>query len=168
MDKLKNFTEKLGKTYDIRIEYLSSMRVLSSYKKGSNQNESDTEAWYKWIEENNFPVKIYGNHDHFDYHDVKTGNLVCLRRIDEHFINNSPFMDLTFNGSIFAVLIAYFDQDMGGIADYLKAYIEEKSDKYVIDKEYIKNNRIDCMGEEMLSPLKNLGRYDIFIPVIEV
>jgi hypothetical protein len=77
-------------------------------------------------------------------------------------------MDLEFNGGMFAVLIAYFDQDMCGIADYLKAFIEDKSDKYVIDKEYINKNRIDCMGEEMISPFKNLGRYDIYIPIIEV
>jgi len=167
MDRLSEIAEKLGKEYDIRIERLPSMRVLSSYKKNSDQSESDTDAWYKWIEENNFSAKVFGNHDHFDYHDQKTGSFVCLRRIGDDFVNESPFMDFTFEGGLFAILIAYFDQDMFGIGNYLKTYIENKMDKYVIDNEYIERNSIACMGEEMLSPFKELGRYDIFMPVIE-
>jgi len=165
MDRLTKIAEELGKSYDIRIEYLPSMRVLSSYINGSDRNESDTDAWYKWIESNNFPAKVFGNHDHFDYHDVKTGQFVCLRRIDDDFINESSFMDITFDGGLYAILIAYFDQDMGKIAEYLKVFIEDKMDMYTLDREAIERSRIECMGEEMISPFENLGRYDIFMPI---
>ena len=167
MEKLEFISKNLGKSYDIRIEYIPSMRVLSSYTKASNGEGSDTDAWYEWITQNNFPPKVLGNHDHFDYHDTVTGNLVCLRRIADTFVNDSPFTDFIFDDSYFAALIAYFDQDMGSIADYLSASIEHM-DNYILDTSYIKKTKIACMGEEMLSPFKTCGRYDIFMPVTKV
>ena len=94
-----------------------------------------------------------------------TNDFVCLRKIPEDFQNNSPFIDLKFQGSLFAVLGTYFGDDMGKAYDDLKYYIENKLDTYMLDYPYINRSHIDCMGEEMLSPFNDKGRYDIYMPI---
>ena len=77
MDGMEIIARELGKDCDIRVEYITPVRALSSYRRGLDRNNSDTDVWYQWIEKSKFRSKVYGNHDHFACHDVKTGDFVC-------------------------------------------------------------------------------------------
>lgn len=164
-DELSAVSEKMAKPLDIRLVELPSMRVVSSYLKDSQKEKSEADAWYRWIEQNKLPRKPVGSHEHFDFLDTVTGNFVCMRRIAEDFHNDSPFLDFTFTGGLFAVLGTYWGDDTGKAYDDLKDYIENKLDAYMLDYPYIKANRIDCLGEEVLSPFDDKGRYELYMPV---
>ena len=163
--ELTKVSRDVEKPLDIRVVRLPSMRVLSSYLKDDKNMKSDADSWYQWIESNKFPNKVLGSHDHYEYYDIATNDFVCLRKIPEDFQNNSIFLDFEFKGSLFAVLGTYFGDDIGKAYDDLKYNIENNLDSYMLDYPYINASHIDCLGEEMLSPFNDKGRYDIYMPI---
>lgn len=166
-EELTAVSEKVAPAMDIRIEQIPSMRVLSSYTKESNKEHSDIEAFHKWRAINNIvPDAEPGLHDNFDFYDTETGQLVYVRKFDDDYVNTSPYLDYIFLGGLFAVFGTYLEvDDMGEVHDRMIKHITNKFDYYTIDNRYMKNNRFDSMGSEMLSPFSDKRRYDVFMPI---
>lgn len=166
-EELTAISEKVAPAMDVRIVKIPSMGVLSSYIKESNKEHSDTEAFHKWRADNNvLPDTEPGLLDNFDFYDLKTRQLVYIRKTTDGFVNNSHYLEYYFEGGLFAVLGTYLEEDdMGEAYDRLTKYIKNKLEHYIIDEEYIEKNRFDSMGSQMLSPFSDKRRYDIFIPI---
>ncbi|MDF2586930.1 MAG: putative transcriptional regulator [Anaerocolumna sp.] len=168
-EELKAVDEKLTKPLDIRIMELPTMRVLSSYLH-ENKRKSDTDLFQKWLAQNNILTVgtsngDIGKHERFDYIDTETNEYVCILKITDDFDLDSPFVDFTFVGELFAGVGAYQGDDMGQAYDNLKSYIENKSESFMIDYPYINQTHIDCLGEEVLSLYDDKARYELYMPV---
>lgn len=166
-EELSAISEKVAPAIDVRIVKIPSMGVLSSYIEESNKEHSDTEAFHRWRADNNIlPDTEPGQLDNFDFYDLKTRHLVYVRKTTDGFVNNSDYLEYDFEGGLFAVLGTYLEEDdMGEAYDRLTKYIKTKLVNYTIDEDYIKKNRFDSMGSQMLSPFSEKRRYDIFIPI---
>ncbi len=163
-EELSAVSEKLLKSLDIRIIRLPEMRVISSYLKDNTQ-KSDVDLFQKWLSENNILVSKQGCHECFDYIDTETNEYVCILKISDDYVNNSPFVNFTFGNELFAAAGTYQGDDMGQAYDNLKSYIESKLESYMIDYPYIHQTHIDCLGEEVLSPYDDKARYELYMPV---
>lgn len=166
-EELSAISEKVAPALDVRIIKIPSMSVLSSYSKESNKEHSDTEGFHKWRADNNIlPDTEPGLLDNFDFYDLETRQLVYVRKITDGYVNTSDFLEYDFEGGLFAVLGTYLEEDdMGEAYDRLTKYIKTKLVDYTIDELYIKKNRFDSMGSQVLSPFSDKRRYDIFIPI---
>ncbi len=91
MEQLSEVSERLARPFNISIVKLPKMRVLSSYLKTDPQN-SDADAFSRYIQLNGMKADC---HESFEYREYE--NEVMISRIDDHFVNDSDFTDLTFD-----------------------------------------------------------------------
>ena len=158
MEQLSEVSERLARSLNISIVKLPKMRVLSSYLKTDPQN-SDADAFSRYIQLNGMKADC---HESFEYREYE--NEVMISRIDDDFVNDSDFTDLTFDGGLFAAVNLYLDDDMNqSFRALIKSFDENKF--YQIDYAPDGSLRHAAMTENLISPDERRQLVALYIPV---
>lgn len=161
---LVSVEEKLVKPLDIRIVMLPQMRVLTSCLKIDGR--SDTDDFWKWINDNNINYGTPGSHTFFEQQSSES-NYECqimIVKIPYEFINGSPFIDNIFEGGLFAVASAYVDENINlSFRTIINAFDDNKY--YEIDYLHDGQLRDKPLIEAIISPDELREKIDIFVPV---
>lgn len=171
VQRLVAITDKLEKNPDVHIIYLPPMRVLSSFTKKSYIDDgfyytSDVTGFFRWID-TNLPISLPGSHEVFDFQNTFIRNKyqpAAMKKVPDDFINNTPYVDYTFGGGLFAFVYTYEDESIGREHDKLKNYIDESLD-YEIDYLPNGNQRHESLGEPVISQDGLRNKLAIYIPV---
>ena len=159
--ELSTVSEKLQKDIDISIVELPPMRMLSSNRKDSSL--SDLEGFTNWLVQNNIARSLPGSHELFEYQEDK-GDTVLLRKINTSFENISPFIDIHFDGGLFAVYSLFVDEDIA--MAYKKVIHSFDGNKYYkIDYQHDGKLRHDSLIENILSPDVQREKINVYIAV---
>ncbi len=158
MEQLSEVSERLARPLNISIVKLPKMRVLSSYLKTDPQN-SDADAFSRYIQLNGMKADC---HESFEYREYE--NEVMISRIDDDFVNDSDFTDLTFDGGLFAAVNLYLDDDMNqSFRALIKSFDENKF--YQIDYTPDGSLRHAAMTENLISPDERRQLVALYVPV---
>lgn len=158
MEQLSEVSERLARPFNISIVKLPKMRVLSSYLKTDPQN-SDADAFSRYIQLNGMKADC---HESFEYREYE--NEVMISRIDDDFVNDSDFTDLTFDGGLFAAVNLYLDDDMNqSFRALIKSFDENKF--YQIDYAPDGSLRHAAMTENLISPDERRQLVALYVPV---
>lgn len=158
MEQLSEVSERLARPLNISIVKLPKMRVLSSYLKTDPQN-SDADAFSRYIQLNGMKADC---HESFEYREYE--NEVMISRIDDDFVNDSDFTDLTFDGGLFAAVNLYLDDDMNqSFRALIKSFDENKF--YQIDYAPDGSLRHAAMTENLISPDERRQLVALYVPV---
>lgn len=158
MEQLSEVSARLARPLNIYIVKLPKMRVLSSYLKTDSQN-SDADAFSRYIQLNGMKADC---HERFEYREYE--NEVMISRIDDDFVNDSDFTDLTFDGGLFAAVNLYLDDDMNqSFRALIKSFDENKF--YQIDYAPDGSLRHAAMTENLISPDERRQLVALYIPV---
>ncbi len=158
MEQLSEVSERLARSLNISIVKLPKMRVLSSYLKTDPQN-SDADAFSRYIQLNGMKADC---HESFEYREYE--NEVMISRIDDDFVNDSDFTDLTFDGGLFAAVNLYLDDDMNqSFRALIKSFDENKF--YQIDYAPDGSLRHAAMTENLISPDERRQLVALYVPV---
>ena len=140
---------------------LPAMRVISSYRKGS-QTHSDLEGFWHWAQTQNIPAGRPGCHERFELQSA-AGDVMILRAPDG-YVNNGPYRDYIFPGGLFAVANIFLDEDIG---ERFRALVSAFDDNkfYKIDYAHDGSLRQEAMIENLVSPDEQRALVSLFVPV---
>ncbi|MDR0287306.1 MAG: MerR family transcriptional regulator [Clostridiales bacterium] len=163
-EELTAINEKLTGPLDVKIVILPEMRVLTScYKAG---NESDTDAFWEWINDNHIDYGTPGSHMFFEQQNNETDrdSQINVVKIPDDWDNISPFIDRIFTGGLFAVAGAYVDEDINQtFTSMLRAFDNNKY--YEVDYLHDGKLRAGPLIESVISTDELREKTDIFVPV---
>ena len=160
-ENLSNISERLAKPVEPSILSLPCMRVISSYLK-ENEQKSDIDGFWRWIQEQNFPLCESGRHERFEYQS-DVGDVI-IQRIPDDFQNESKFSDDSFNGGLFASINVYLDEDLSErFRSLIKSFDDNKF--YEIDYAHEGELRHPAMLENLISPDEKRELVALFVPV---
>ncbi|HBL84374.1 MAG: hypothetical protein A2Y17_04900 [Clostridiales bacterium GWF2_38_85] len=158
---LSAVSEKLKNEIEVFIIELPQMRMLSSKQKDNSL--SDVEGFTDWMELHNIPRSLPGSHELFEYQDNKDDTII-IRRIDNNFINDSPYIDIIFNGGLFAVGSVFVDEDIGAFHFNMMKSLDNNL-YYKVDYQHDGNLRHESLLESVLSPDEKREKVNIFLAV---
>jgi DNA-binding transcriptional MerR regulator len=163
-EELSAASQRVSKAPEVRLITLPPMRVLSSYTKDSAKTLSDAGGFWQWLHARGLVPAGYGNHGLLEYQDSETRETVMLLRVDDGFINDSPYMDERFDGGLFAACGVYADED---IAACREAVIRSFDGNAFYQIDYRHNGRLrhDALLETVLSPDETRERLELYLPV---
>ena len=160
-EDLSNISERLAKPVEPSILSLPCMRVISSYLK-ENEQKSDIDGFWRWIQEQNFPLCEPGRHERFEYQS-DVGDVI-IQRIPDDFQNESKFSDDSFNGGLFASINVYLDEDLSErFRSLIKSFDDNKF--YEIDYAHEGELRHPAILENLISPDEKRELVALFVPV---
>lgn len=159
--ELTAINEKLQKEFDISIVDLPAMRMLSS--KHKDNGLSDADGFTNWLILNNILRSLPGSPELFDYQDNEN-DAVLLRRIDDTYENDSPFIDIKFNGGLFAVGSLFVDEDIG-MAYRNIIHLFDGNKYYKVDYQHDGRLRQDFFIKNVLSPNEKRERINVYLAV---
>ena len=107
---LSAVSEKLAKPLDLSIVDMPLIRVLTSFRKPDTK-ESDFSGFLRYIQINGLSQASSGNHRQFEFQ-TEAGDVLMVR-VSEDFVNDSEYLDYTFDGGLFAAANVYLDEDLG-------------------------------------------------------
>ena len=160
-DKLSALNERLEGPPDISIVDLPPMRVLSSYPK-DNLRATDTEGFSRYVQAKELMPATSGNHEFFELQ--RNGEDVAILRVPDGFVNDSVYMDLAFEGGLFAAANVYLDEDLAArFRVVLGAF--DGNPYYQIDYSPDGDLRHPAMLEAMISPDSQRELVSLYVPV---
>lgn len=159
--ELSAVSEKLQNGIDISIVDLPPMRMLTSIRKDNDL--SDVDGFNDWIALHDFPRSLPGNHEMFEYQD-NDNDIVFLRKIDETFEGESPFLDIKFEGGLFAVSSVYIDDDIGAF-HRLMINSFDTNPYYKVDYKHDGSLRNESLLETVISPDDKREKVNIYLAV---
>ena len=160
-EDLSNISERLARPVEPSILSLPCMRVISSYLK-ENEQKSDIDGFWRWIQEQNFPLCEPGRHERFEYQS-DVGD-VFIQRIPDDFQNDSEYLDFTFDGGLFASINVYLDEDLSErFRSLIKSFDDNKF--YQVDYAHEGELRHPAMLENLISPDEKRELVSMLVPV---
>ncbi len=159
--KLSDLSEKLAKPLETSIVCLPAMRVISSQLK-ENPNLSDTDSFRHWAQVNDIWRGEPGSQKIFEFQ-IGTGDVVMMK-IEDDFINKSPYLDYAFEGGLFAAANIYLDEDLG---ERFRALLSgfDSNKYYQIDYRYDGTLRHPALLEKLISPDDQRELVSLLVPV---
>lgn len=158
---LSKLSERLAHPVDPAIISLPSMRVVSSLLK-ENPKESDTEGFWRWLQEKGLKKGAPGDHMQFEY---QLDNVeVILQRIPDDYANDGIYYDFVFDGGLFASINVFLDEDL---AECFQSLIKSFDDNkfYMIDYTHSGELRHPALLESLISPDVKRELVALLIPV---
>ena len=157
---LSAMSEKLSKPVEFSIMHLPPMRVLSSCLK-DNQEVSEPDEFWHWVQMNGINSGEPGNHERFEFQ-TSAGDVTILK-ISDDFVNDSPYLDYTFERGLFAASI-YLDEDLGErFRSLISAFDDNKY--YEVDYHHDGSLRHEAMLENLISPDDRRELVSLLVPV---
>lgn len=153
--------ERLEKRLDIRIVELAPMRVLSSIPVESGV--SDVDGFWDWLNGKKISIAKPGQNALFEYQN-DTSQTILIHKIDEGFINDSPYVDYVFSGGLFAVAGVYLDDDLSAAFRGMIRYFDDNA-YYEVDYMHDGKLRHEPLVETAISPDAQREKVDLFLPV---
>ncbi|MDD5603243.1 MAG: MerR family transcriptional regulator [Eubacteriales bacterium] len=160
--ELDNLSERLARHLDPAIISLPDMRVVSSFLEAS-PNESDVEGYRRWIQGQNIPTGAPGRHERFEFQH-ESGSDVVIQRVPDDFVNNSEYLDFTFDGGLLACINLYMDEDLG---ECFQKLIKNFDGNKFYQIDYSKDGvlRHPAMLENLISTDDKRELVSLYIPV---
>ncbi len=160
-DDLETISEKLAKPVEPSIIYLPAMHVLSSRLK-ENPDVTDPDGFWHWVQSQGIAPGEPGRHEQYEYQ-TDMGDVLILR-VAGDFINNSPYLEDTFEGGLFATANVYLDEDLG---QRFRSLVSCFDDNKYYEIDYVPGGglRHQAMLETLISPDERRELVALFIPV---
>lgn len=159
--ELSALSDRLAKAVETSIIHLPSMRVLSSRLKDNSQR-SNSDGFWHWLQMHRISSGEAGRHEQFEFQ-TEAGDIIILR-IDDAFVNDSPFLDYTFDGGLFAAANVYLDEDLGQRFRSLVSSFDSNK-YYEIDYRHDGSLRHEAMLENLISPDEKRELVSLLVPV---
>jgi DNA-binding transcriptional MerR regulator len=158
---LSKLSDRLAKPVDPAIFYLPAMQVVSSFLK-ANPEESDVDSFWRWIQTQKLLTDTPGRHERFEYQ-ADTED-VMIHHVPDDFVNDSEYLDFTFDGGLFTAVNIYLDVDLGErFRSLIKSFDDNKF--YEIDYTHEGELRHPAMLENLISPDEKRELVALFVPV---
>lgn len=160
-EDLNNINQRLTKPISHNIVSLPQIHMISSVLK-NNPNQTDTDGFWWWVQENNIPFGISSRHEQFEYSSRE--NDVVMLKVFNDFENKSKFLDFTFDGGLFATANIYLDEDLG---ESFRSLVHSFDDNKFYEIDYSKGGELrhPAMLENLISPDEKRELVALFVPV---
>ena len=159
--ELTDISERLTKSSDPAIISLPAMHVVSSFLK-EKPNNSDTDKFWRWLQQQNIGTAAPGRHERFEYQ-TEAGD-VMIQRVPDDFENGSEYLDFVFDGGLFASINVYLDEDLGErFRSIVKSFDDNKY--YQIDYQNDGELRHPTLLENLISPDDKRELVSLLVPV---
>ena len=160
-EKLSEISRRLARPLEPAVIYLSPMRVLSSCLKEA-PGFSDVSGFWSFVQAHEIFINEPGGHSQFEFQ--SDAGDVRILRIDEGFVNDSPYVDYLFEGGLFAAVNVYLEEDLAECFQALISYFDD-SQSYEVDYTHEGRLRQEAMLERLLSPDERRELFSLLLPV---
>lgn len=167
MNNIINIT----KLSDVRIEYLEPFKVISSYTKESNGEQSGCESKpEQWNEVCKRMVQQPRGYFEFP-NPFQPGQMVEIYKVPSDYNNDTEFIDFTFEGGLFAITVSYA-HEIGQRWEKLKDWINE-NENFALDTLSYGGSRAEVYGNpltpknihKMLGETLECFQWDLLVPI---
>lgn len=161
--ELSVLSDKLAGPINYAIIDLPSMRVLTSFRKHDTK-ESDFAGFSRYIQANGLSQAASGNHRQFEFQ-TEAGDVLMVR-VTEDFVNDSEYLDYTFDGGLFAAANVYLDEDLGGRFRSLVRELDANPYyQFAYCESHDGSTRHPAMLENLISPDEKRELVSLLVPV---
>lgn len=160
-ETLESVSEKLSKPIEPAIISLPAMRMLSSFLK-DDPKTSDIDGFWHYVLSQDIKTGTPGLHEQFEY---QTGNSeAVMLHVTDNFVNDSDYLDISFEGGLYAAANIYVDEDLGTCFRLLiRSFDDNKF--YEIDYTQDGNLRHPALLENLISPDEKRELVSLLVPV---
>ncbi|MGI5899776.1 MAG: MerR family transcriptional regulator [Christensenellales bacterium] len=158
--ELEAASEKLAKPIEYSITDLPKMRVLTSFRK-PDTSQSDYAGFLRYVQMNGLSAAS-GSHRQFEFQ-TEAGDVLMVR-VPEDFVNDSEYLDYTFDGGLFAAVNIYLD---GDLSECLRALLRELDANPYYQFAYCSDgtSRHPTLLENLISPDDKRELVSMLVPV---
>jgi len=161
LDELSALSQRLTGPINPAIIYLPPMQTLTSYLKADPQT-TDAEGFISWTQANNISTGAPGTHTQLEYQ-TATGDVIILR-VNDDYVNDSPYLTQPFPGGLFAAVNVYLDDDISETFRTLISSFDENK-YYEIDYTHNGDLRHEALLENLISPDDKRDLVSLMVPV---
>lgn len=160
LHQLNRLQEQLAAPPDTAILLLPSMRVLTSCLRQSGK--SDIPGFWHTVQALNLSPGLPGGHEQFEFQNGPEG--AVMLRIDEHFQNETDYLDDSFPGGLYAAANLYVDE---GLEEQFRRLVKSFDDNRFYEIDYTHDGRLSrhALIENLISPDERRELVSLLAPV---
>lgn len=161
LQQLNRVHKQLAAPLDTAILLLPAMRVLTSCLRQS-PGESDIPGFWHTAQALNLPLGLPGRHERFEFQNGSGG--AVMLRIDEHFQNDTDYLDDSFPGGLYAAASLYVDE---GLEEPFHRLVRSFDNNCFYEIDYTHDGRLSrhALIENLISPDERRELVSLLVPV---